>query len=93
MTTRTEQFKTAAVKAAKTARKWAAAAGREADRLLAEARRRVKDQQRQRRLKAALHRSGRVLKAAGRAAIVAGIAAGIAAARAGRRAGRRQVRR
>jgi hypothetical protein len=34
------------------------------------------------RIKAALRRTGKVLKAAGRAAIVAGIAAGIASARA-----------
>jgi hypothetical protein len=86
MADRTERFKQAAVKAAKMARKWAATAAREADRLLAEARKRAKSEQRQMRIKAALRRTGKVLKAAGRAAIVAGIAAGIASARAENRA-------
>ena len=86
MAGRTERFKQAAVKAAKMARKWAATAAREADRLLAEARKRAKTEQRQMRIKAALRRTGKVLKAAGRAAIVAGIAAGIASARAESRA-------
>src|SRR3989454_12286159 len=66
----------------RTARKWAATAAREADKLLAEAQKRAKTKQRQMRIKAALRRTGKVLKAAGRAAIVAGIAAGIASARA-----------
>src|SRR5204862_6796740 len=88
MASRTERFKTAAVKTARTARKWAETAAREADRLLKEAQKRVKSEQRQQRIKAALRRTGRVLKAAGRAAIVAGIAAGIASARANGR-GRR----
>src|SRR5258708_5158686 len=74
-------FKAAAVKAARTARKWAQTAAREADRLLKEAQKRAESEQRQRRIKAALRRTGKVLKAAGRAAIVAGIAAGIASAR------------
>jgi hypothetical protein len=86
MASRAERFKTAAIKAAKTARKWAEAAGREADRLLAEAQKRAETEQRQMKLKAALRRTGKVLKAVGRAAIVAGIAAGIASARAENRA-------
>jgi hypothetical protein len=86
MASRAERYKKAAVKAAKKARMWAVAAGREADRLLAEARKRAETEQRRTRLKAALRRTAKVLRAAGRAAIVAGVAAGIAAARADRRA-------
>jgi hypothetical protein len=63
-------------------------AAREADRLLAEAQKRAETEQRQMRMKAALARTGKVLKAVGRAAIVAGIAAGIASARAESRARR-----
>ena len=88
MASRAERFKKAAVKAAKTARKWAVIATREADRLLAEAQKRAESEQRQMRMKAALRKTGKVLKAVGRAAIVAGIAAGIASARADGRARR-----
>jgi hypothetical protein len=86
MASRTERYKKAAVKAAKKARMWAVAAAREADRLLAEARKRAETDERRMRMKAALRRTAKVLRAAGRAAIVAGVAAGIAAARADRRA-------
>ncbi len=92
MASRTERFKTAAVKAARTARKWAQTAAREADRLLQEAQKRAKTDERQRRIKAALRRTGKVLKAAGRAAIVAGVAAGIASARAENRKLRKKRR-
>jgi hypothetical protein len=86
MGSRAERYKKAAVKAAKKARLWAAAAAREADRLLAEAKKRVDTEERRMRIKAALRRTAKVLRAAGRAAIVAGVAAGIAAARADQRA-------
>lgn len=88
MASRAERYKKAAVKAAKKARLWAVAAAREADRLLAEAKKRAVTEERQMRVKAALRRTAKVLRAAGRAAIVAGVAAGIAAARADRRARR-----
>ena len=58
----------------------------EADKLLAEAQKRAETEQRRMRMKAALARTGKVLKAVGRAAIVAGVAAGIASARAENRA-------
>ena len=86
MASRTERYKQAAVKAAKKARLWAVAAAREADRLLAEAKKRAVTEERRMRVKAALRRTAKVLRAAGRAAIVAGVAAGIAAAQADRRA-------
>jgi hypothetical protein len=92
MASRAERFKKAAVKAAKTAKKWAQVAAREADRLLAEAQKRAETDERQRRMKLALIRTGRVLKAVGRAAIVAGIAAGIASARAENRARKKTKR-
>jgi hypothetical protein len=63
-------------------------AAREADRLLQEARKRAESEDRRRRLKQTLLKTGRVLRTAGRAALVAAVAAGIAAARAERR-GRR----
>jgi hypothetical protein len=85
MASRAERYKKVAIKAAKKARMWAVAAAREADRLLAEARKRAESDERRMRVKAALRRTGKVLRAAGRAAIVAGVAAGIAAARAERR--------
>ena len=88
MASRAESYKKAAVKAAKKARLWAVAAAREADRLLAEAKKRAVTEERRMRVKAALRRTAKVLRAAGRAAIVAGVAAGIAAARADRRARR-----
>jgi hypothetical protein len=92
MASRGERFKQAAIKAAKKAKKWAEVAAREADRLLAEAQKRAETEERQRKMKAALIRTGRVLKAVGRAAIVAGIAAGIASARAENRARRKSKR-
>jgi hypothetical protein len=93
MASRSERFKKAAVKAAKKAKQWALVAAREADRLLAEAQKRAETEERQRRLKAALVRTGKVLKAVGRAALVAGVAAGIAAARADKRARKATKRR
>jgi hypothetical protein len=72
----------AAVRAARQAKQWALVAAREADRLLQEARKRADSEDRRRRLKQTLTKTGRVLRAAGRAALVAAVAAGIAAARA-----------
>ena len=89
MASRSDRLKKSAMKAAQTARKWAKVAAREADRLLVEARKRVESKQRQKQIRAALSRTAKVLRAAGRAAIVAGIAAGIASARAGTRARKR----
>ena len=86
MASRAERYKKAAVKAAKKARMWAVAAVRQADRLLVEAQKRVETEQRRMRVKAALRRTGKVMRAVGRAAIVAGVAAGIAPARADSRA-------
>jgi hypothetical protein len=82
MATRTDRFMSAAVRAAKRARQWAIVAAREADRLLQEARKRAESEARRRRLKQRLLKTGRVLRAAGRAALVAAVAAGLAAARA-----------
>jgi hypothetical protein len=81
MATRTDRFMSAAVRAARQAKEWALTAAREADRLLQEARKRADSEDRRRRLKQTLTRTGRVLRAAGRAALVAAVAAGIAAAR------------
>jgi hypothetical protein len=85
MATRTDRFMSAAVRAAREAKQWALVAAREADRLLQEARKQAESEDRRRRLKQTLLKTERVLKIAGRAALVAGIAAGIAAARAERR--------
>jgi hypothetical protein len=82
MATRTDRFMSAAVRAARRAKQWAMVAAREADRLLREARKRAESEDRRRRLKQTLLKTGRVLRAAGRAALVAAVAAGIAAARA-----------
>lgn len=82
MATRTDRFLSAAVRAARRAKQWAMVAAREADRLLQEARKRAESEDRRRRLKHTLLKAGRVLRAAGRAALVAAVAAGIAAARA-----------
>jgi hypothetical protein len=82
MATRTDRFMSAAVRAARRAKQWAMVAAREADRLLQEARKRAESEDRRRRLKQTLLKTGRVLRAAGRAALVAAVAAGIAAARA-----------
>jgi len=81
MPTRTEKVVAVAVRAATKAKQWAQAAVREADRLMHEAKRRAESEDWQRRLKQALLKTGRVLKTAGRAALVAAVAAGIAAAR------------
>jgi len=70
-----------AVRAATKAKQWAQAAVREADRLVKDARQRAQSEDRRRRLKQTLVKTGRVLKTAGRAALVAAVAAGIAAAR------------
>ncbi len=86
MASRAERYKKAAIKAAKKARMWALTAAREADRLLAAAQKRAETEERRMRLKAALQRTGKMLRTVGRAAIVAGVAAGIAAARADSRA-------
>jgi len=82
MGTRTDRVMGAAVRAAKRAKQWAIVAAREADRLLREARKQAESVEQRRRLKLTLLRTGRVLTAAGRAALVAGVATGIAAARA-----------
>ncbi|HXI65042.1 MAG TPA: hypothetical protein VNH14_11095 [Gemmatimonadales bacterium] len=84
MATRTDRFMSAAVRAARRAKQWAMVAAREADRLVQEARKRAESEDRRRRLKQTLLKTGRVLRAAGRAALVAAVAAGIAAARAER---------
>jgi len=84
MATRTDRFMSAAVRAARRAKAWAVVAAREADRLLQEARKRAESEDRRRRLKQTLLKTGRVLRAAGRAALVAAVAAGIAATRAER---------
>jgi Tfp pilus assembly protein PilX len=81
MPTRTDRLMSAAVRAATRAKQWAQAAVREADRLLQDARQRAESEDRRRRLKQTLLKTGRVLKTAGRAALVAAVAAGIAAAR------------
>lgn len=81
MATRTDRFISAAVRAARRAKQWAMVAAGEADRLLHEVRKRAESEARRRRLKQKLLRTGRVLRAAGRAALVAAVAAGIVAAR------------
>jgi cell division septum initiation protein DivIVA len=81
MATRTDHVMRAAVRAAKRAKLWTKAAAREADRLLQEARKEADSEDRRRRRKQTLLTAGRVLKAAGEAALVAGLMAGIAAVR------------
>jgi len=81
MPSRSDRLMSAAVRAASRAKQWAQAAVREADRLLQDAKQRAESEDRRRRLKQTLLKTGRVLKAAGRAALVAAVAAGIAAAR------------
>jgi hypothetical protein len=78
MATRTDRFLKAAVRAARRAKQWA-------DRLLEETQKQAESDDRRRRLKQTLTKTGRVLQAAGRAALVAAVAAGIVAARADRR--------
>jgi hypothetical protein len=80
----------AALRAAKQAKQWATVAAREADRLLQDAKKRAVTIERRRQLKKRLLQTARVMKVAGRAAVVAGIAAGIAAVHAER--GRRQLK-
>ena len=84
MATRTDHFMGAAVRAAKRARKWATVAAHDADRLLKDAIKEAHTEDRRRRRKQALQTAGRVLRAAGQAALVAGVVAGIAAVRAER---------
>jgi hypothetical protein len=84
MATRTDHFMKATVRAAKRAKRWAMVAARETDRLLQEARKQADSEDRRRRRKQTLLKAGRVLEAAGRAAIVAAVVAGIAAVRAER---------
>lgn len=88
MATRTDRFVSAAVRAAQQAKRRANAVAREADRLLQEARKQALTEGRRPRLKQALLQTGRVLRAAGRAALVAAVATGIAAAFAERRRGK-----
>jgi hypothetical protein len=82
MATSKDRFMSAAVRAAARAKQWALVATREADRLLREARKRAQSVERRRRLRRTLLKTGRVLKSASRAALVAAVAAGVAAARA-----------
>jgi hypothetical protein len=91
MVRRTDRYMGAAVRTARRAKQWATVAKREADRLLQEARKQAESEDRKRRLKLTLQRTGRVLKAAGQAALVAAVAAGIAAARIERK-GRKPVK-
>jgi len=90
MATRTDRVMSAALRAAKQAKVWATAAAREADRLLQDAKKRAVTIERRRQLKKRLLQTARVMKTAGRAAVVAGIAAGIAAVHAERE--RRQLK-
>jgi len=85
MATRTDRLMSAAVRAARHAKRWA-------DRLLQEARKQIASEDRRSGLKQTLLKTGRVLMVAGRVALVAAVAAGIAEARSGRR-GRRLPRR
>jgi hypothetical protein len=84
MARRTDRFMREAARAAGRAKKLAVVAAREADRLLKEARRQAASGDRRRRRKQTLLKTGRVLRAAGEAALVAAVLAGIAAVRAER---------
>jgi len=86
MARRTDRFMREAARAAGRAKKLAVVAAREADRLLKEARKQAESEDRRRRRKQTLLKTGRVLRAAGEAALVAAVMAGIAAVRAERRA-------
>lgn len=86
MGARTDRFMTAAVRAAKQAKQWAQAVGREADRVLHDARQKAETLERRHRLSQRLLKTGRVLRTAGRAALVVAVATGIVAARAEQRA-------
>jgi hypothetical protein len=78
----TDRWQRAAATAAQKAKSAAVVAVREADRLLKAARTKAVTIARRRKLKEKLATTGRVLGAAGRAAVVAAVAAGIAAGRA-----------
>jgi len=80
MGARADRFMSAAVRAAKQAKQWALTVGREADQVLQEARRRAETMERRHRITQRLLKTGRVLRTAGRAALVAAVATGIAAA-------------
>lgn len=82
MGARADRFMLAAVRAAKQAKRWALATAREAERVLHDARLRAESTERRHVLKQRLLKTGRVLRVAGRAALVAAVATGIAAARA-----------
>lgn len=84
MATRTDHIMKATVRAAKRAKRWAMVAARETDRVLKEARKKADSEDRQRKRKQTFLKAGRVLRAAGHAALVAGVVAGIAAVRAER---------
>ena len=88
MATRTDRFLSAAVGTARRARQWALAAARETDRLIEEARKEAKSEDRRRRIKQTLAKTARVLRAAGRAALVAAVATGIAAVQSERSRGK-----
>ena len=85
MATRTDRFMSAALRAARRAKRWATVAAREADRLLQDARKQADSEERRGRLARTLLRTGRVLRTAGRVALVAAAATAIAAARAEQR--------
>ncbi len=82
MAKNTDRVMSAAVHAAKEGKRWALVAAREADRLLVAARKRAESKARQRTLKQAMVKTGRVLRTAGTAALAAGVFAGILAIRA-----------
>lgn len=81
MATRTDHVMRAAVRATRRAKELTKAAVREAEHLLQEARKEANSEDRRRRRKQTLLTAGRVLRAAGQAALVAGVMAGIAAVR------------
>lgn len=81
MGARTDRFMNAAVRTAKQAKQWALAAAREADRVLRDAKQRAESLERRRHITQRLLKAGRVLRTAGRAALVAAVAVGIVAAR------------
>ena len=82
MATRKARLKSAATRAAKGAKRWAAAAARGGSRLLKEAKKQAEANDRKRRLQRTLLKGARVVTAAGKAAFSAGAAAGVKAARA-----------
>ncbi len=92
MSQRTDRLMKVAMQAAKQAKQWAIVAGREAEKLMKEAKKRAESLERRRQLKKRLVHTARVMRAAGKAAVVAGVAAGIAAAGAELSAGRKQAK-